>query len=352
MGLEPLPSIVDVAQRAGVSIATASRVLSSSSYPVSLTTRQKVLTAAAELSYVPNSLARSLKVQRSKMIAVIVGDNADPYFAEVARGVEEIANTHGYLTIVCNTDRDPQKELSYLQTLQDYRVDGLIFAGAGLDEPEHTRRLEQFLQQMQRRGAAVVALSQHNIHAPAIHIENFHGAHDITNHLIELGHRRIACVTGPANLIAANLRLQGYMAALAEAGIEHDATLLFPGNFTLAGGEQAARLLVQSAGENRPTAIFATNDETAFGVLSELHRQAWRVPEDISLCGFGDLPIAQVIVPPLTTVRIGLRDLGRRGAQKLFAILEKAEVPDLEMQAVTVVRRETTVAPLLSHYIP
>jgi DNA-binding LacI/PurR family transcriptional regulator len=343
MGQDSLPSIVDVAQRAGVSIATASRVLSSSTYPVSETTRQKVLVAATELSYVPNSLARSLKAQRSKMVAVIVGDNADPYFAEVTRGVEEVANEHGYLTIVCNTDRNPNKEIFYLQTLQDYRVDGVLFAGGGLDEPGYTEQAETIVQQMQRRGAAVVALSQHSIHTPAIHVDNFRGAYDMTTHLIELGHRRIAFITGPSNLIAANMRLQGYMAALAAAGIALDPPLLLPGNFTQAGGEQAARRLVQATTENRPDAIFASNDETAFGVLSTLHRQGWRVPQDISLCGFGDLPMAQVMVPALTTVRIGLRDLGRRGAYKLFALLQKEEVPSLEIQAVTVVKRETTI---------
>src|SRR5581483_11368507 len=118
------PSIVHVAERAGVSIATASRVMSNSSYPVSPATRQKVLKAAGELGYAPNSLARSLRSQRSKLIAALVGDNADPYFAEIMRGVEEVANEHGYLTIVCNTDRSPIKELNYLRALRDYRADG------------------------------------------------------------------------------------------------------------------------------------------------------------------------------------------------------------------------------------
>src|SRR5947209_18556533 len=120
----PMISITDVAEKAGVSAATASRVISNSNYPVSASTRQKVLEAAAHLNYTPNALARSMKTRRSNMIAVMVGDNADPYFAEIMSGVEVVANQHGYLTIVCNTHRDPDRELNYLQTLRDYRADG------------------------------------------------------------------------------------------------------------------------------------------------------------------------------------------------------------------------------------
>ncbi|GCE20722.1 hypothetical protein KDK_45220 [Dictyobacter kobayashii] len=142
-------------------MATASRVMSSSTYPVSEGTREKVLAAAKELHYIPNSLARSLKAQRSKLIAVLVGDNADPYFAQVARGVEEIANAHGYLTIICNTERNLARELSYLQTLQDYRADGIIFTNSGFNEtnePEQVE-IEEMVEKIQRRGAAIVSLS-------------------------------------------------------------------------------------------------------------------------------------------------------------------------------------------------
>jgi DNA-binding LacI/PurR family transcriptional regulator len=164
---EQIPSIVDVAQRAGVSIATASRVISHSTYPVSEATRQKVLLAAEELKYTPNSLARSLRTQRSNLIAVLVGDNTDPYFAEIARGVEEIANEHNYLTIICNAERDPKKEIHYLRSLKDYRIGGVIFAGGGLTIPGHIEQLEATVQEMKQRGAAIVTLAQHTLHVPS-----------------------------------------------------------------------------------------------------------------------------------------------------------------------------------------
>jgi LacI family transcriptional regulator len=345
---EQLPSIVDVAQRAGVSVATASRVMSSSTYPVSAATRQKVLQAAQELNYVPNSLARSLKAQRSKLIAVIVGDNADPYFAQIARGVEEIANANGYLTIICNTDRELEREYSYLKTLQDYRADGIIFAGSGYAQGTNQASndlIAELVHKIQARGAAVITLSQHTLPVPSIQPDNFQGARDITTHLINQGHRRIAIVTGPTNLVSANLRLQGYMTAFAQANITTEHTLLIPGNFTQTGGEQAAQAIASLPPAQRPTAIFATNDETAFGILTQLQRLHIRVPQDISLCGFGDLPMASMLTPALTTVHIGLKELGRAGALRILAQLNKEEVPQLELLPTTIRDRATTAPP-------
>ena len=269
---EQSPSIIDVARRAGVSIATASRVMSHSSYPVSERSRQKVLSAATELNYIPNSLARGLRMKRSSLIAVLVGDNTDPYFAEITRGVEEIAKEHGYLTIICNAEREARQELDYLRSLQDYRIDGVIFAGGGLNIPGHAEQLEMIAQQMRKRGGVIITLSQHTLRVPSIQADNFGGARQMTARLIELGHRRIAFIAGPADLLVANARLQGYMSALAEAAHEIDPLLIMPGNFTRQGGEQAAMSIVHLPAERRPTAIFAANDETAFGVLHTLAR--------------------------------------------------------------------------------
>ena len=191
MGIQPA-SITEVEKRAGVTVASASRVLSSSTYQVSVETRRKVLKAAEELSYTPNSLARSLRAQRSNLIAVLVGDNTDPYFAEIMRGVEDVANESGYLTIVCNSDRTPTKELHYLRVLQDYRIDGVIFAGSALNESGYPEQLEKVVQAMMDRGAAVVTLAQHTLHVPSVQADNFGGAHEMTARLIASGHRRTA----------------------------------------------------------------------------------------------------------------------------------------------------------------
>ena len=343
--VKQVASIVDVAKLAGVSIASASRVLSGSSYPVSEETRQKVLKAAQELNYVPNSLARSLRAQRSNLIAVLVGDNADPYFAEIVRGVEDVANDCGYLTIVCNSDRKKEKELNYLRILQDYRADGVIFAGGALNEPGYPAQLEKAIKSMLDRGAAVVTLAQHTLQVPSIQADNFAGARAMTQYLQQLGHRRIGFVSGPTNVTVANVRLQGYMAAMVEAGLQIDPGLILSGNFDQAGGEMAAQAILQIPPEQRPTAVFAANDETAFGLLSGLGRLKIRVPQEISVCGFGDLPMSQMVVPALTTVHIGLRELGRAGARKLLAMLNREEVPPLEVMPTHVVPRDTTTSP-------
>ncbi len=335
-------SILEVAKKAGVSIATASRVISKANYPVSASTRQKVMEAAATLNYAPNALARGMKTRRSNLIAVLVNDNTDPYFAEIMSGVEEVANEQGYLTIICNTNREPTKELHYLQTLRDYRADGLIFAGSGFGLPTYSQRLEEVIQVLREQGTAVVTLSQHSLQVPSVQADNFGGALQMTKRLLELGHRLIAFVTGPANLAVANVRLQGYMMALTEAGIMISPQLLLTGDFTLKGGEQAVQGLNYLPSPERPTAIFAGNDETALGVLSGLRRLGWQVPADVSVCGFGDIPLAQVMVPSLTTVHIDLRDLGRKGVFKLLSQLGHEEVANLEVMPTTVIEREST----------
>jgi LacI family transcriptional regulator len=338
-------SIVEVAKRAGVSIATASRVLSQTAYPVADTTRRKVLRAAKELDYTPNPMARGLRSRRSHLIAVLVGDNTDPYFAEIMRGVEDVASEFGYLTIMCNSERKPERELHYLRILRDYRTDGILFAGGGLNEPGYPERLETVVQEILARGAAVVTLAQHTLTVPSIQPDNLGGARRMTDYLLRLGHRRIAFVSGPANVTAADARLLGYRAALEHAGrpVEHD--LVLPGNFDRASGEVAAEGVARREAEARPTAIFAANDETAIGVLSGLARLGVAVPGDISVGGFGDLPVAQIVAPSLTTVRIELRALGRAGARALLAQLRHEDVAQMQVLPTTIVERASTAPP-------
>ncbi|HEX2912452.1 MAG TPA: LacI family DNA-binding transcriptional regulator [Chloroflexia bacterium] len=340
-----MASIVDVAELAGVSIATASRVISNSNYPVNLKTREKVLEAAAKLNYTPNALARGMKTQHSNMLGIIVGDNTDPYYAEIVRGVEDVANENGYLTIVCNTDRQPEKELKYLQTLRDFRPSGIIFAGGGLTEPGYPEKLAEKVRELNDRGTPVITLSQHTLLVPSYQPDNFNGARKMVNYLTGLGHKRIAFVTGPSNFIVANVRLQGYMAGLVEAGLTLHPNLLLSGDFSMAGGEKAVRSLAYLPAEERPTAIFAANDETALGVMIGLRKMGWSVPKVVSVCGFGDLPVAQAVVPTLTTVRIDLRQLGRKGALKVLALLKSESVETIEVAPTSVVERESTAPP-------
>lgn len=315
--------------------------MSDSSYPVSEEMRQRVRKAAADLNYAPNPLARSLKGQASHLLAVMVGNSADPYFAEITRGVEEVAGERGYLVIVCNSDRDPSRELHYLRLLHDYRADGVLFASSGFNDTTYTTRVEALVHQMTQRGTHVVTLTQSLLRAHSVQPDNFNGARLMTADLVRMGHTRIAFIGGSSNLISANMHLQGYMTAMLEAGRTIDPMLILSGDFTQNGGKLAAQALLRLPPDQRPTAIFAANDEMAYGALDTLREAGLRAPDDMSICGFNDLPMSHMIDPPLTTVRVPLRELGRAGTQLLLALLNKEEQPMLRVLPTEVIHRKS-----------
>ena len=206
-------SLADVSRRAGVSTATASRVLNGSAHPVSEATRERVMQAAHDLSYSPSALARALVTRRTRIIGVIVGDVADPYFAEITRGVEDVAGRAGYLTIVCNADRRPAVEREYLNLLRDYNAEGAVFAGSGLLESDE--ELDASVDQARRQGMHVVALAPRAFGGSSVSVDNRAAAYDLVDYLVSLGHRTIGFVAGPPDLISARERLEGFHAALA-----------------------------------------------------------------------------------------------------------------------------------------
>ena len=214
-----MASITEVARLAGVSTATASRVVSSSDYPVSAAARERVLEAARTLDYVPNALARGLLKSRMPVVGVIVHDITDPYFAEIVRGVEDAASVDGYLVITCSSERDPERERSYVRLLRSMRAAAVVFAGSGLDDPAVNEEIDRHLAAMRADGAAVVHLSPHAGGEPDVGVDNAGGIATMIAALVELGHRRIAFLAGPGALFVARDRLAGYRLGLAEAGI-------------------------------------------------------------------------------------------------------------------------------------
>jgi LacI family transcriptional regulator len=182
-----MPGIVEVAKRAGVSITTASRVLNHVDYPVAAATRRRVEEAARDLRYSPSALARALVTRRSGIVGVLVGDMVDPYFAEIARGVEDAARRAGYLVVLCNTDRDPATERRYVATLADYRVDALIFVGGDIVAPGERRKLKQQLALATRRGMLAVACAGEHAGLPTIDIDHRAAAREMAAYLVKLG---------------------------------------------------------------------------------------------------------------------------------------------------------------------
>src|SRR6188472_662174 len=219
-----MASITEVARRAGVSIATASRVVSSADYPVSAATRARVLDAAKELDYVPSALARGLLKSQLALVGVIVHDITDPYFAEIIRGVEDAASPAGYLVITCSSERDAQKESEYVRLLRQLRAAAVIFAGSGLDDAALNAELPRHVAAMRESGSAVVHLSPSVEGQPEIRVDNVGGVAA----LVGLGHRRIAFLAAPPSLYVHAPRLAGYRRGLEAAGLEYDERLVVP----------------------------------------------------------------------------------------------------------------------------
>jgi LacI family transcriptional regulator len=317
-----MAGITDVARLAGVSITTASRVLNPvAGYPIAATTRQRVLAAAESLQYSPSAIARALVTRRSRIVGALVGDIVDPYFAEVVRGVEDVARRANYLVVVCNTDRDAATERRYVAALRDYRADAMLFLGGEFTGGEDQAEMERELTLAQRQGTVLMALVGNRGRLPSIDVDHQAGARQMAEHLIELGHRRIGFIAGPAAITTARARLTGFHAALAAAGLE--ASLMVEGDFTYEGGAAAASRLLEAM----PTAIFAANDEMALGAMAAARSIGLELPCDLSIVGFGDTRRARQATPALTTVSIPRQRIGAAAMEMVAAALGPHKTP-------------------------
>jgi LacI family transcriptional regulator len=337
-------SITEVAKLAGVSIATASRVVSESDYPVSPATRERVLDAARTLDYVPNALARGLLKSHIPVVGVIVHDITDPYFAEVVRGVDDAAAAAGYLVITCSSERDADREREYVRLLRSMRAAAVIFAGSGLDDPVLTDDLARHVEGMRAFGAAVVHLSPHALGEPEVSVDNAGGIAAMIRALAALGHRQIGFLAGPTFLYVARQRLEGFRAGMAEAGLEVDERLVVHTAFNRDGGAQGVDALLDSGAPF--TAIACANDLLALGALARLASLGIAVPAAVSVAGFDDIAVAADTSPGLSTVRVPLRELGRRGFVQVEHLLAGTPLP-AEVLPAEVVLRASTGAPAL-----
>jgi len=332
-------SITEVARLAGVSPATASRVVSESGYPVSAATRERVLHAARALDYVPNALARGLLKSYVPIVGVIVHDITDPYFAEVVRGVEDAASPGGSLVIICSSDRIPERENSYVRLLRSMRAGIVIFAGSGQDDAACNEDMGKRRAAKRNFGAAVVHLSPHAFGQPEIRVDNAGGIADMVAALHELGHQRIAFLAGPTSLFVARERLEGYRRGLAAAGIPFNEGLVVRTTFSGEGGRLGVDRLLD--GDVPFTAICSANDLLALGAMQRLGEIGINVPREVSVAGFDDIQTAAMVAPSLSTVRLPLHEIGRLGfefAQRLLA----GEQPEPKLVPTQLVMRAST----------
>lgn len=306
------PTIRDVARHAGVSTATVSRVISGS-VAARPATRERVLAAAQTLGYRPSAVARSLKLRTTRTLGLLVTDIQNPYYPEIVRAVEDAALERNLAVLLCNGADDPAREETYLDLLVDRRVDGIIIASSGLQE-RHGAWLA-------RRSVPVVLVNwaAPDLHLPAILGDNRAGGRLATDHLLALGHRQIGHLSAPARNAATAERLAGILDALVGAGIDPGTLVVVEGDGQVAGGERAARELI----ERKPTltAIVCYNDLTAIGAVRALRALGRRVPNDVSVVGYDDIALSAWIEPPLTTIAQRTSEMGRWAVGRLGELI-------------------------------
>lgn len=299
----------ELSKQLNLSVSTVSRALSRPDL-VSPKTRQRVLTMASAYGFTPNAIARSLKNGRTQALGIIVSDIQNPFYSSVVREIERVAVGRGYNCVICNADEDAHGEEQALELLQSLRVAGIIHASTGANTT--------FLQKLQRLGMPLVDIDRASglEDVDAVLLDNAFGARLAAEHLLDLGHIRIAVVTGPQELTTGRERLGGFRAALEARGVTLAPELVEVANFREAGGYSAALRLL--ALPERPTALFVANNEMMAGALSALRERSLRVPQDVSLVSFDDVRWARYVEPPLTVVAQPTEQIGTLAAGLLF----------------------------------
>jgi LacI family transcriptional regulator len=338
-GGRPRATIRDVASAAGVSIATVSRVLNGRR-DVAPKTREAVLKAVHDHGFAMNRNARALSGGRTGLVGVTVPIIEAAYFSVILAGIAEALYEQDMRIVLCPTLHQHEREVNLLDRLMHGTTDGAI-----LTLPEESNKE---LKALMRQGLPFVVIDPRvplDESIPAVAAGHATGARDATEHLLSLGHRRIAAITGPPAWMASTERLNGYRGALAAAGVLPDPALVGGIDFSIAGGEAAAGPLLDLA--DRPTAVFAFNDNVAIGVLRAARARGLRVPEDLSVVGFDDSEHAALVSPAITTVRQPLAEMGRIAVSLLLRLLENQSVETMRIELATrlIVRDSTAPAP-------
>ncbi|MCW2918453.1 MAG: transcriptional regulator, LacI family [Actinomycetia bacterium] len=326
-------TLEDVARHAGVSLATASRVLNGSTRRVGATLHERVERAAAELGYATNLPAQTLARGASNVIGLVVHDLTDPYFAAIADGAMSAADRHGLVVMVGTTRRDPEREIGYVSALRAQRVRAIVLAGSRLADPAATRRLGDELARYRDAGGRIACIGQDLLGANTVAPANREGAAALARALAGLGHTRFAILAGPPELITAADRAEGFAAALDGLGLP--APLIVPGGFDRDSGYSAAAEIVGTD----VSCLFAVNDVMAVGALAALRDQGVNVPLDLSVAGFDDIATLRDLNPALTTVRLPLT---RMGEQALELALGDSATAEVENVAGEVILRAST----------
>jgi len=335
-----MPTIRDVAKRAGVATMTVSRVINDSGY-VSDGTRAKVEAAVAELGYVPNMLGPSLRFNQTNTLALVLADITNPFWTTVARGVEDAAHESGYNVILCNTDESSEKQDQYVTMLLKRQIDGILLAPA-------CSRAES-VELIQNQGVSAVVLDRFvpDVDVDIIRGDSIGGAYQLTQHLLELGHRKIVVLAGPRDVSTSSDRVFGFQQAMQDADIETGTDNVYWGNFTESSGYQQTKQALSAS--QPPTALFAANNFIAIGALRALHDANVRVPDDVSLVAFDDFLDTINVDPFLTVVSQPSYDMGYQATEMLLQRLtggDAMEYSNIILPTKLIVRRSSGPPPL------
>lgn len=332
--------MADVAARAGVSVATVSRALSTDGKLVSAPVLQRVLQAAEELAYHPNNLAKNMRSGSSRTFGLVISDIGNPFFTAVARGAEDAAQRHGYSLVLSNTDENREREAASISVMAAERVAGVIVATTNANL-EALRRLAAV-------GIPIVAIDRRVVGVPTdtVAVDNESAAYEAVDHLVRLGHQRIAMVGGPKDANTARERYRGYERVFRDNRIAVPDDLFREGNFRETGGLAMTRELLDLT--HAPTAIFSVNNLTTIGVLQGLRERGVKMPSEMSLVGFDDIPTGELLEPPLTVIQQPTYQIGAQAAELLIRRLGEptAAVQEVLLAGKLIVRGST--APISS----
>ncbi len=317
-GKRSAPTVKEVAERAGVSVASVSRALSGAG-GVREPVRSRILEAAQQLSYRPNRAARDLRVRSSRAVGVLIPDIENPFFTSLVCGIEDVLGKTDYSLLLASYNEDPGQEERRLEVFRAEGVRGLIFAAS--------RSPSRLYTVLGKEGMALVAVSRDVARLPVdeVTVANQDGAYAAASHLIQLGHRRIAIINGPLALTTARDRQAGYEQALREAGIAMDERLVVHTDFRQSGGYSGMRQLLELP--TPPTAVFTGSNLLTLGALQAIHERHLTIPDEIAIVGFDEMPWAMSLRPPLTTVAQPAFDVGRTAAELLMARVREPALP-------------------------
>lgn len=330
-------TINDIAKLANVSKATVSRVINQKSEGVGAATKQKILQIIAEHNYQPSLIARGLVTKRTNTLGLIIPDIVNPFFPQLARGVEDEARKLGYNLFLCNSDHDLEKETAYIQALIEKSVDGVILAS-------NMSKSNVQCQMLKERAVPFILLDRYiegMEQEQGVFVDNQEGAYRAVEHLLQQGHQRIAYISGPLEVATSWNRFQGFQKAYCDRGMEIDYQLVKEGDYQIESGMRAIAELLRDGQEF--TAVFAGNDLMAIGAMKVLKQHQLKVPEQVEVIGFDNIELASLIDPALSTVAQPTYEMGVLGAQWLVARIEDRPLPEQHLYLKTeLLLRDTT----------